>query len=179
MKSKRKCKTPFVLRQFRQGDEHSLNKNINDWEIYRYTSLIPHPYTMRHAREWIKRNIAISAKQNRPEINFALVIRGDVVGGIGLMKMRASKVEMHTAEIGYWLARRHWGKGVMTEAVRLVVDFGFRELGLRRIYASVFAPNKASARVLEKAGFKFEGINRKNYLKDGKVLDGLMYARVR
>jgi RimJ/RimL family protein N-acetyltransferase len=70
-----------------------------------------------------------------------------------------------------------WGRGIMTEAVAAFVDFCSENFPLRRIYAEPFANNPASARVLENAGFTFEGRLRNNVVKDGKVLDSLLYAR--
>lgn len=164
----------FVLRPFRKGDEASLQRNINNRKIYRYTLLIPHPYTAKHASVWIKKNISLQKKKKASEINFAIDVGGDVVGGIGL-----SHIEKHKAEIGYWLGEKCWGRGIMTKAVKLVCGFGFRKLRLRRIYATVFANNRASARVLEKAGFRREGLLRKLHKKAGKFVDALIYAKVR
>lgn len=164
----------FVLRPFRKGDETSLRRNINNRKIYRYMRLIPHPYTAKHANDWIKKNISLQRKKNAPEINFAIDIGGEVVGGIGL-----SHIEKYKAEIGYWLGEKYWGKGIMTTTVKLVISFCFGKLKLRRIYASIFKGNKVSARVLQKAGFKLEGINRKNVLKDGRIVDSILYAKVR
>jgi [ribosomal protein S5]-alanine N-acetyltransferase len=79
--------------------------------------------------------------------------------------------------VGYWLAEEFWGRGIMTEAVTAVTDFCFENFPLRRICAEVFANNPASARVLEKAGFIFEGRLKNNVVKDGEVLDSLLYAR--
>ena len=93
----------FTLRPFRKGDEDSLRKNINNRKIYRYTLLIPHPYTARHATEWIKKNVSLQKKKRATEINFAIDISGEVVGGIGI-----SHIEKHKAEIGYWLGERYW-----------------------------------------------------------------------
>ena len=169
----------FVLRPFKRGDEVSLRRSVNDWHIYRYTALIPYPYTMKHARDWIKKNISLNSNPKKGEINFAIVIDGNVVGGIGLRSMWMTEVETHKAEIGYWLAKRHWGKGIMTEAVRLVTDYAFKHLKLQRIYAAVMSNNKASARILEKVGFNFEGTLKRNYLKDGKFIDAIMYAKTR
>ena len=147
----------FVLRPFRKGDEPSLRRNINNRKIYRYTLLIPHPYTARHAAEWIKKNVFMQEKKKASEINFAIDVNGEVVGGVGL-----SHIEKHKAEIGYWLGESYWGKGVMTAAVKLALKFCFTKLKLRRVYANVYKGNKASARVLQKAGFAFEGVNRRN-----------------
>lgn len=164
----------FALRPFRKGDEDSLRKNVNNRMIYRYTLQIPYPYTAKDAKDWVRKKISERRRRKVGELNFAIDINGEVVGGIGLMHL-----EKHKAEIGYWLGERYWGRGIMAAAVKLVCQYAFGKLKLRRVYASVFKPNKASARVLEKAGFMFEGVNRRNYLKDGRLLDGLLYARTR
>ena len=107
-------------------------------------------------------------------MNFAIDIEGKVIGGIGL-----DNIEGHEAEIGYWLGQQYSGKGIMTSAVKLVTEYGFSRLGLSRIYAYVFTFNKASARVLEKAGYKYEGKLRKNVLKEGRLIDNLLFAKVK
>lgn len=81
--------------------------------------------------------------------------------------------------MGYWLGEQFWGRGIMTEAVAAVTDFCFENFPLRRISAEVFANNPASARVLEKAGFTFEGRLKNHVLKEGKLLDTLLYARIK
>jgi RimJ/RimL family protein N-acetyltransferase len=81
--------------------------------------------------------------------------------------------------VGYWLGEEFWGRGIMTEAVTAVTNFCFENFALRRISAEVFANNPASARVLEKAGFTFEGRLKNDVLKDGKLLDSLLYARTK
>ena len=76
-------------------------------------------------------------------------------------------------EIGYWLAKPFWGRGIMTAVVRTLCDYAFAEFGLVKISAHVFANNPASARVLEKCGFVREGLLRRHYHKDGQYFDGL------
>lgn len=164
----------FILRPFRRGDEKSLVENINNKEISRNTLTIPYPYTLKDAKEWVARNLKEAKKKNPTEVNFAVEINKEVAGGIGF-----SKIEGHKAEIGYWLAEEYWGKGIMTEAANLATRFGFEKLKLRRIYAYVFPFNKPSMRVLEKAGYKFEGILRKNTKKDSKFLDDYLFAKVK
>ena len=90
-----------------------------------------------------------------------------------------SDVHRRTAELGYWLAEPLWGRGIMTAAVRAFVPACFETYELDRIFATASSNNAASARVLEKAGFAFEGRLRKNAFKDGEVLDSLIYAVVR
>lgn len=166
----------FVLRPFRKGDEESLHRNINDRAIYRFTLRIPYPYTARHAKQWVSLNVKRSQRRlsTLTDIHFAIDIGGEVVGGVGL-----SGIAGHKAEIGYWLAKHQRGRGIVTEAVKLASRFGFKRLKLRRIYAGVFPHNMASIRVLEKAGFEREGLLRKSRLKNGKLLDELLYAKVR
>ncbi|MGH9880451.1 MAG: GNAT family N-acetyltransferase, partial [Pyrinomonadaceae bacterium] len=82
----------------------------------------------------------------------------------------------HRVEFGYWLARPYWGQGIMTDAVRVFVRYAFSELGLLRLTAHVFESNIASARVLEKNGFKLEGHLREHFIKDGKLIDVRFYG---
>jgi len=164
----------FILRPFRKGDEKSLAENINNKKIYRNTLVIPYPYTLKDAREWVTKNLKEARKKKPKEINFVIDINGEAAGSIGF-----SKIQEHKAEIGYWLAEKYWGKGIMPQAVKLITKFGFEKLKLRRIYAKVFFFNKPSMRVLEKAGYKFEGILRKNVMKDGKFIDNHIFAKVK
>jgi len=164
----------FILRPYQNGDQESLRMNINNKKIYQYTSHIPYPYTKKHAESWILENLKGAKKKNRESVNFAIDVLGEVAGGIGF-----SNIAGHKAEIGYWLGEQYWNQGIMTDAVKLVVDFGFKELNLRRIIAKVYLPNKASKRVLEKAGFKLEGILRKEIKKDQKLIDVYLLAQVR
>lgn len=164
----------FILRPFKKGDEASLVKNINNKKIAKYTLRIPYPYTLKDATFWILQNRKLWRKKVKSSLNFAIDISGEVVGGIGL-----NKIEGHEAELGYWLGEKYWGKGVMTAAVKALTEYVFKTLPLRRIYAEVFPFNKASAKVLQKAGYKYEGRLRKHVLKNGKFIDALLFARVR
>jgi len=169
IKSKR-----FILRPYRKSDEKSLQKNINDKDVYKYTDRIPYPYRLVDAKNWIRKCINSSRKKKRTEFNFAIDINGQVVGGIGF-----DSIKGHKAEIGYWLGKKYWNQGIMREAIKLVTNFGFRKLKLKRITAHVFQKNKVSAHILEKNNYKLEGILRKNHLKDGKLYDELLYAKVK
>ena len=164
----------FILRPFKRGDEASLAENINNKKIYRNTLLIPYPYTLKDAKEWIAKNLKNLKKEKATMVNFVIDIRGEVAGSVGF-----SKIEGHKAEIGYWLGKKYWGQGIMTEAVKLATKFGFEKLKLKRIYAYVFPWNKASMRVLEKAGYKLEGVLKKHVEKDNKFVDDYLFAKVR
>ena len=164
----------FILRPYKKGDEKSLIENINDKDIYKFTARIPYPYTLKDAKQWINNCIKSAKKKDKISINFAIDINGEVVGGIGF-----DPIESHKAEIGYWLGKKHWNKGVVTEAVKLVTKFGFDIIKLKRITAHVFSKNKASACVLEKNGYNLEGVLRNHHFKDGKYLDALLYAKIK
>ena len=129
----------------------------------------PYPYTARDARNWL--DVVVDQK---PETNFAIDVAGEAVGGIGFTPQH--DVDRRSAEIGYWLGEPFWGRGIATEALIAVTEYAFANFDLCRLYAHVFDWNGASARVLEKAGYKFEGRLKKSVTKDGQTIDQLMYA---
>jgi len=169
IKSKR-----FTLRSFKKGDEESLMNNINNRIIARNTLRIPYPYKLKDARSWINHNLTLVRKKKKTKVNFAIVMNNEIIGGVGL-----DKIQGHSSEIGYWLGEKYWGQGIMTEAVKLVTKYGFEKLGLRRIYAFIFLFNKPSAAVLKKARYEYEGRLRKHTKKGNKLLDDLLFAKVR
>jgi [ribosomal protein S5]-alanine N-acetyltransferase len=161
------------IRSWRPGDEPSLARHANSRNIWlNVRDRFPHPYTLEDAKGWVA-----MASAAEPETQFAIEVNGEAAGGIGLFLQQ--DVERYSAEIGYWLGEQYWGRGIVTAAVRRFTEYGFETFGLCRIYASVFAWNQASARVLEKAGYELEGRLRQASVKDGRVVDGLLYATVR
>jgi len=162
-----------TIRPWRLDDAESIATHANNRKIWLgVRDLFPHPYTIQDAHEFLQR-----ATTEQPEMKFCVEIEGAAVGGIGVHP--GQDVHRHTATVGYWLGEQFWGRGIMTEAVTAVTDFCFDNFPLRRISAEVFSNNPASARVLEKAGFTFEGRLKNHVLKDGKLLDSLLYARIK
>jgi RimJ/RimL family protein N-acetyltransferase len=160
-----------TIRPWRLNDAESLARHANNRKIWlAVRDLFPHPYTIQDAQEFLNR-----ATSEQPEMKFCVEIAGVAVGGIGVHP--GHDVYRHTATVGYWLGEQFWGRGVMTEALTAVTDFCFDNFPLHRIAAEVFANNPASARVLEKSGFAFEGRLKNNVVKDGELLDSLVYAR--
>jgi RimJ/RimL family protein N-acetyltransferase len=88
-------------------------------------------------------------------------------------------IERISAELGYWLGEEYWGRGIASAAIRRICEYGFSDLDLVRIFALPMGHNSASQRVLEKAGFVREGILRNACVKDGKILDEIMYAKIK
>ena len=143
------------------------NKNILD----NLRDGIPYPYTEKDAEEFI--NTMLTADKNIT-FSFAITYDGKVIGSIGVF--RKENVHCLTAELGYYIAEPYWGKGITTETVRQICDYVFGNTDIIRIFATPYANNKASCRVLEKAGFQFEGTLRQNAVKNGQILDMMMYA---
>ena len=147
---------------------HANNRSV--WINLR--DRFPHPYTHADARNWLDTVVGIS-----PETNFAIAVEGEAVGGIGFTVQH--DVAHRSAEIGYWLGEDFWGRGIATEALIAVTDYAFANYDLCRLYAHVFDWNPASVRVLEKAGYEFEGRLKKSVTKNGQTIDQLMYAAIR
>ena len=162
-----------VIRPWRLSDAPALAKGANNRNVWlNLRDLMPHPYALEDAEAYLHRVTTAD-----PEQSFCIEVDGTAAGAIGLKAKE--DVHRHTAELGYWLAEPIWGRGIMTDTVRAFVENRFQALPLYRIFAEVNSNNPASARVLEKAGFEFEGRLRKNVVKDGQILDSLLYARIR
>lgn len=159
-----------ILRPWREGDESSLVRHADNYEVWRrLRDSFPHPYKHSDAGWWIS-----FARSREPMTHFAIEADGEAIGGIGLEP--GSDIERRTAEIGYWLGEAFWGRGIATAAVRAMTNHGFESLDLTRIFAVPFADNAASIHVLEKSGYVREGTMRRSATKEGVVLDQILYA---
>ena len=135
------------------------------------TAQFPFPYTRADAEAWVA-----SVTVDVPPKHFVIDVDGDFAGAIGVQPQNGE--HRGCAIFGYWLGRAFWGRGIATDAARALARHALRERGLRRLEATVFAPNVSSARVLEKAGFMLEARLRESYVqRDGSVCDGLPLAR--
>jgi len=162
-----------TIRPWRLEDAESLAKHANNRKVWlALRDLFPHPYTMQDAQEFFRRTIS-----EQPTTKFCAKVEGVAAGGIGIRL--GQDVNRHTAGLGYWLGEEFWGRGIMPQAVAALTDFCFDNFPLRRIYAETFANNAASARVLEKVAFVFEGRLKNHVIKDGALLDSLLYAKTR
>lgn len=162
------------LRQWFGSDAESLVPLANDPYIARYLShVFPQPYTRADAERWIR-------EQDADELpgQFAIEVEGELAGGIGFIVGTGERVG--TASLGYWLGRRYWGRGVMSEAVQCATKWAFETLRVRRVWANVMAPNIGSIRVLEKAGYTLEAkMTLAICDRRGMIHDELIYARMR
>jgi len=145
--------------------------NIRIWNNLR--NYFPYPYTHETGRDWLGKVVGAPL----PALNFAIDVDGEAVGGIGMILN--SDVYVKSAEIGYWLGEPWWGKGIATEALRLITEHAFYYFDLVRLYAEVFETNRASMRVLEKNGFYLEGVRRKAVFKNEKLMDDYIWVKLR
>ena len=165
----------IMLREWRIGDAPDLTAAINNKSVLdNLRDGIPYPYTEKDAVEFI--TATLSAEKDT-QYAFAICINDKVIGSIGVF--RRDNVHRYTAEMGYYIAEPYWGKGIMTEAVRQMCAYIFENTDIVRIFAEPYAHNSASCRVLEKAGFQFEGLLRQNAAKNGQSVDMRMYAIIK
>lgn len=163
----------FTLRPLRIEDAERMAVFCNNKKIWlNMRNRFAHPYTLENA------NIFIEDCLNRDPLNvLAIEVHGECSGTIGIFP--GEDVYIKNGELGYCLAEEHWGKGVITEAVKLFMDLYItKQFNLARIYATVFGWNPASMRVLEKCGFEREGIGKNGIYKDGKFTDEHRFAKM-
>ena len=160
----------FLLRPWAITDLDNLVRHANNPSIAQnMMDRFPHPYTKEAGENFINMATAYS-----PAHLLCIDIDGTAVGGIGLHI--GEDIYRKNAELGYWLAETFWGNGIVTEAVRQMVDYGFRHFDINRIYARPFGTNSASKKVLEKAGFQLEGSFEKTFYKNDTYFDEFVYA---
>ena len=132
---------------------------------------LPYPYSEQDGIDFI--SSMLSANEDET-FAFAITLDDKAIGSIGVF--RQQNIHRQTAEMGYYIAEEYWGKGIMTDAVKQICEYVFKNSDILRIYAEPFAYNKGSCRVLEKAGFQYEGTLRNNAVKNEKVIDMKMYS---
>jgi len=155
------------LRRPTLDDATDIERLINVREIAEMTLSVPYPYPQGAAKSFLE-EVALPDWDKDTAYFFAITRRADdeLMGAIDI---RPEQYER--AEIGFWLGTPYWNQGYMTEAVRRVIQFGFEELKLNRIWAGHFTHNPASRRVQEKAGMTFEGVLRKHYRRGEAYID--------
>ncbi len=159
-----------VVRAWRHTDKASLVKHADNRKIWRnLTHAFPHPYTAADADRWLDR-----VTTQVPCSHFAIEVDGEAAGGIGVEPLGG--IFATTGEIGYWLGEPFWGRGIVTAAASALVPRAMSALKLHRLEAAVFEWNPASMRVLEKLGFVCEGVLCRSAVKDGQVIDRVMYG---
>lgn len=162
------------IREWKIKDAANLAKTLNNPNIQNnLRDGLPYPYEIKDAREYIT---AMLTADKTKTFAFAITVNDEAIGSIGIF--RCDNIHFRTAEMGYYVGEPYWGKGIGTSAVKMACDYIFEHTDIIRIFAEPFAYNTASCRVLEKAGFRMEGVLRSNAVKNGKLLDMKMYSRI-
>jgi ribosomal-protein-alanine N-acetyltransferase len=163
-----------ILRPFVDADAPALAHHANDEAVWaQLRDRFPHPYTLTEARAFL----AFLAARTEP-VAWCVEVDGEAAGAVGLEPL--ADIEYVSAELGYWLGRAHWGRGVMGGVVRAFVPWAFAtQPEIERIFALPFADNTASRRVLEGAGFVVEGRLHHSARKAGRLRDQVLYATYR
>lgn len=163
------------LRPWELSDVPAVALYANDSAIAaNLRNVFPYPYTRKDAEAFIG---GCMAGEEARQLCRAICVDGHAAGSIGIF--RREDVYCKQAEIGYWLARPYWGEGIMSEAVRRMCEEAFAHWDIVRISAEVFAPNTGSQWVLEKNGFRKEGVLRQSVYKNGKLMYSYLYALIR
>lgn len=173
-----------IVRPLTLHDVPSLARAANSKAVARnLRHRFPSPYTEADAEAWIKSRMEVDRL-----CHFAIADAktGEAIGGIGIEL--GEDVHFRTAEFGYWLGEDHWGRGIMSGIARPFVDWVFenirvrseyegrKEFSLVRLFAAGFVENVASRRVIERAGFVYEGVTKASAYKDGSIKDQWLYA---
>ena len=161
----------LLLRAFQLDDVEDVLAYASDPEVARYLPA-PQSYARQDAEEFVARRV-LASWDIRPV--WALTLNGSVIGDIELR----FNAQHETAELGYSVAKDHWGQGLASEAARAVVQWGFQERGLAKVFARADARNTNSLRVMEKLGMIREGLLRSHLERRGERIDEVYYAVLR
>jgi [ribosomal protein S5]-alanine N-acetyltransferase len=161
------------LRAWRSGDAQALARHANNMNVWRWMSdSFPHPYTLAIAEHWVERGHIDFGGDN-----WAIACDDEAVGGCGIHSQGGPL--RCNAEVGWWLAEEHWGRGVTTRVAAALVARAFENLQISRVFAPIHAGNTRSMRVAEKNGFVLEGVQRQGAVKAGRIIDRWVFARYR
>lgn len=168
------------LREFKRNDAEKLAKLLNNIDITKYLAVVPHPYTIDDAQDYIESCLKYKQKDEQPGYKFAIEHKQDsnLIGNISIGNHHKDE---GVGVLGYWVGEDYQHQGFMSEALDKVLNFGFDELVYRRIEALVYTENKASQKLLEKFKFQKEGVRRKGQKVEatGEVHDAIIYGLLR
>jgi RimJ/RimL family protein N-acetyltransferase len=165
----------ITLRPWHKTDARPLAVMANCKEIA--DSLrdgFPYPYSVQDARNWLK--LAIEYNNDSTKY-FAIEFDKTLVGSIGFVQKE--NIYRKNVELGYFIDKNHWGRGIASASIQLIVPYIFGHFDVIRIYAEPYAHNTASRRVLEKNGFECEATLKSYVIKNGVVLDSCIYSLLR
>ncbi|MDX1908497.1 MAG: GNAT family protein [Bacteroidia bacterium] len=166
--------SPVTLRNLLPEDAPVLSRYADNYRIWvNLSDRFPHPYTLEDAHAYIDAELQLAVPTRQ-----AICWEGAFAGVAGVELY--SGIRRASAQVGYWLAEPFWGNGIMSLALDQFCIWVFKTYPeIMRLYAGVFPYNPASMQVLRKCGFVQEGILRKALIKEGKLWDEHLFARLR
>ncbi|MEH3112803.1 GNAT family N-acetyltransferase [Pedobacter terrae] len=160
----------LTLRAFQSTDVDNLVKHANNSNISKYlTNKFPFPYEKKDGEAFIQLALSHDPLQIK-----AIVLNGEVIGSIGVHQL--ADIYSKSAEMGYWISEKHWGKGIVTFAIKEMLKYGFETFDVERIFARTTHTNLASQRVLQKSGFIFEAELKGTIFKNEEYFDELIFG---
>lgn len=160
----------WTLRAWREGDAPALSLHAGNPNVWRNMSdSFPFPYTLAIAEDWVRQGHIDFGGDH-----WAIAFEDQALGGCGIRQLEGQF--RCNAEIGYWLAEAHWGRGIVARVASTLTRRAFENPDITRVYAPIHGHNRASMRVVEKCGFVCEGMQRLSAIKAGQVIDLAIYA---
>ncbi|MBS1121197.1 MAG: GCN5-related N-acetyltransferase [Deltaproteobacteria bacterium] len=166
----------LTLRPLADADAAAVAAGAGDRRVAQFLIQVPSPYPIALARRWVRGRI--EWWELGRGVTLAVTRRAAPALLLGTVSLRRFARDRR-AELGYWLAATAWGQGFATEACQAVVDFGFRDCELARVYAQVLAGNRASMHVLDKLGMVNEGVKRQHVVQARRLHDVVLYGLLR
>jgi RimJ/RimL family protein N-acetyltransferase len=166
----------LLLRPFVPADAGRIAELAGTREVADTTVSIPHPYPISTAEQWIASHANAWLEDRAAHFAISLLPHGPLIGGISLRDIQR---EHYQAELGIWIGKPWWGNGYASEAVEALLHLAFDQLGLNRVHAHHLNRNRASGHLLERAGFRREGLLRQRVMKWGRFEDVVLLSILR
>ena len=162
----------LIIRPFKKSDYKQVTACCNDYDVAKSTMSIPIPFTDNDAKVFIESTLNTSKSDGTMELAVELKETKTVVGYIGLVGIYSQSKH---AEIGYWVGKNYWNKGIATEAVKAMINYAFTELKLHSILAKHFENNLASGAVMKKCGMRYVGKIHEHEFRMGQYYTVMLY----
>lgn len=163
----------IALRKLILSDVEFISKNAKNKDVTKYTYVISPPFDLVVAKKFIKKTQQEMRRKKAYEFGIELRGKEELIGTTNLFNINYKN---KNADLGIWLSKKYWGKGLAEEALNLILNFGFKQLKLKRIQARVLHKNIRAQKLLENSGFKYEGRLRKKTFFKNKWYDDLIYG---
>lgn len=165
----------LLLRSIKLDDADRIEGFASDYDIAKTTINIPHPYPKGSAVHFVKS--ILEKKEQGLLVNYVICSK-QMNSFIGLIDLSIHPEHEH-AELGYWIGKPYWNQGYGTEAATAIINDGFKNHHLNKIYARAFKNNTASRRIMEKVGMMYEGTQKQHFIRFGEYIDVVNYGIVK